>query len=174
MKIISNFLTPELLENLVSSFEKTNDWKFRNDYYQYGMHGQNFSGQEMPKNDEFYRTSFERSEVLTTNPFVLTAVHMLGGPIFRCYRMMPGHGLRIHRDDYLGGHRSANIYLNRQWVWDWGGLLHVLDSQGESCQVVCPKLNTLTIIENTPHFVSPVVEWAGQPRYVLAVFGITA
>lgn len=73
-----------------------------------------------------------------------------------------GDFLREHVDPGVG----IVLYLSKDWVWDWGGLL--LSRVGEGYIATRPVFNQLVIIENkASHFVTPVTTYAKEPRYVL-------
>jgi Rps23 Pro-64 3,4-dihydroxylase Tpa1-like proline 4-hydroxylase len=169
-----NFLSPELAEQVASLYESASDWKSDDQRAVYGKTHQSFNGPRLPADGTSYRTSFDRSLSLESSAPVLAAVALTGGTAHRCYRMRAGQGFRIHTDDYFRGRYAHVLYLNRSWCWDWGGLLHVLDAEGTEGEVVYPAFNLLAttdyFAQRVPHFVSPVAEWAGQPRYVLAIF----
>lgn len=175
-----NYLPADRVEQLARAFEATTDWNRMEDRGQeYALKYPEFKGvPNMPQEGERYWTSFDSSNALMDNPLVRLVVSELHGNCHRCYRMGSGQGLRLHNDSYFGysGTNTAhNLYLNRRWCWDWGGLLHVMADNGATCEVVCPEFNSLASVSYSNsasfHFVSQVAEWACQPRYVLAVFG---
>ena len=164
-----------LLEEIAQLYQKTEDWIRDDQTTAYGADDLHPLSEHarMPRKGEDYRASFFHSPALSINSHVHAAVALIGGTAHRCYRMEPGQGFRIHSDDYFGGQSSRILYLNRNWVWDWGGLLHVIEA--DSCRVVFPEFNLLATMDyaqgKVPHFVSQVAPWALEPRYILSVFG---
>jgi len=170
------FLPRAHVEEMISLYEAASDWERTDQSSPYSSRYQGISEYRMPASSEMYQASFDNSLKLQKNEKVCAAVRAIGhSTTHRCYRMRSGQGFRIHRDDYFGGRYAYVLYLNRNWAWDWGGLLHVLVEEGKKCHVVFPEFNLLARTDyskhRVPHFVSPVAEWAKQPRYVLAVFG---
>ena len=168
-----DFLPAELAERVATAFEHATDWtRLRNDGQYHAEHvGMEFAGPKLPGHDETYWADFHTSMELKTAPAVVEAVRLImrGGRAsdYRCYRMEPGEGFRIHSDSYFGGRYAFTLYFNRRWVWDWGGLLHVISNDGASCRVVLPEFNLLAAVDyqvKAPHFVSPVAAWAKQLR----------
>lgn len=137
----------------------------------------------LPGQDENYRASFETSEQIRSHPTVRELYELLIKPLIdirlgiKCetvtllaYRMTGGDHFRFHKDDYAGK-AGFVYYLNRKWVWDWGGLL--LSLQGEKVVATIPEFNKLVIFDHSnpetspPHCVTPVTSWALEPRYML-------
>lgn len=86
----------------------------------------------------------------------------------RAHRMEVGDHFRCHRDNRVG-ERGFTLTLSKGWKWDWGGLLMVMGE--EKPEAFLPRWNELVIIEGDPHFVTPVCDWALEPRYTLVGFG---
>jgi hypothetical protein len=181
-----NFLPEAEATELAQLYETATDWATEKQSFVYGgshLSGggkdkyQSFASDRLPTVGESYYASFDLSPGLTKHPAVLAAVAKIGGSTYRCYRMGPGQGFRVHIDDYFKGRFSHVLYLNRRWVWDWGGLLHVVSEDGQSGEVVFPEFNTLATMDyaekKVPHFASFITSWAREPRYVLAIFGGT-
>ena len=172
-----NFLEERRAERLAELFADEAHWEPVSQTKAYSDEFRQFPGRGMPYGTERYLASFERSEKLEQATDVLAATDLIGGTNRRCYQMTAGDGFRIHDDSYFGGTRSHVLYLNKDWRWDWGGLLHVLSDEGRRCDVIYPEFNTLVTldysVQTVPHFVSQVAHWALEPRYVLAVFGGT-
>lgn len=83
----------------------------------------------------------------------------------------PGHFLTQHDDSgYPEQHRRVAYVLNmtRGWRVEWGGLLQFLSADGDVEDVWVPRFNSLALFTvPTPHVVSYVAPFAGQPRYAI-------
>lgn len=87
-------------------------------------------------------------------------------------RYLPGQFLRAHDDSHAAEARryAYVINLSRDWVADWGGLLHFLGPDGRVEDVFLPRFNSLSLFKVPhPHFVGLVSPWARRPR--LAITG---
>ena len=71
-------------------------------------------------------------------------------------------------DGYAGGH-ALTISLNKEWKWDWGGVLNILHGKNYSETLgLIPKWNVANILNNninpSPHFVTPIQKFAKEDR----------
>lgn len=143
----------------------------------------------LPHEHEHYMAKFGRSKTLEQNPEfmdlyrteVLPAITRaisitLSQCDVRCYRLLSGDFYRTHIDDYAGD-VGLIYYINKNWVWDWGGILHVCrddEMADKSIASVLPKFNRAVLINHKvfrfPHFISSVEPWAGEPRYTIISF----
>lgn len=81
-------------------------------------------------------------------------------------RYSKGHFLKEHIDaDSDQGRRYAYVLnLTKNWIPDWGGLLH-FNSNNKVVDTMVPRFNTLNIFEvPQEHFVSSVTGYAGEER----------
>jgi Rps23 Pro-64 3,4-dihydroxylase Tpa1-like proline 4-hydroxylase len=139
----------------------------------------------MPSTSEIYYSEFHRSNFLENSTAITECFHTYIKPIIesrtcktiehvdlRCYKMTAGNHFRIHKDTY-----KADIgfiwYLSKEWKWDWGGLLLTIN-EDQTASVTIPKFNQLVIMDHkynqVPHSVTPVADFAGEPRIILVGF----
>lgn len=184
--VIDDFLPIDLAESIHNIFLQEDDWQrydqYRKDHYK---HVFKFHRDELPNETEAYRAKFWRSDSLKANSdlneiFKKEFVHRIENAIktsvnsyeLSCMKCEQGDYYRTHIDGWQG---DFNIiyYANKDWIYDWGGLLHVVeDKQDGYFETVMPKFNRLVILYNEkfkcPHFVTPVTEYARNARYTLA------
>jgi hypothetical protein len=90
-----------------------------------------------------------------------------------CLNYIWTHGsyIPIHTDS---GHEfSMTIYLNPEWIVDWGGLFLYEDTDG-TYRAIVPKFNTAVLnSEATPHTVTLVAN-NSPPRVTLQLFKLRA
>jgi Rps23 Pro-64 3,4-dihydroxylase Tpa1-like proline 4-hydroxylase len=89
-----------------------------------------------------------------------------------CMKCDCGDYFRAHVDGWQGNFNTI-FYANKDWTYDWGGLLHVVEDKDNGYfETITPKFNRLVILYNDkfkcPHFVTPVTEYAQNSRYTLA------
>jgi hypothetical protein len=89
----------------------------------------------------------------------------------RAYKLENGGHFRVHFD-YWTCDIGCIYYINKKWIWDWGGILHVgLEEGVDSVIPIFPKFNRAIFIDHgglrVPHFISPVTEYAQNPRLSL-------
>jgi Rps23 Pro-64 3,4-dihydroxylase Tpa1-like proline 4-hydroxylase len=87
-------------------------------------------------------------------------------------RYLPGHFLKQHNDENLEEGRLYAYVLgfSKDWNPDWGGLLNVLNENGEIVKTLIPEYNSLSIFKVPQnHFVSYVSPFAESER--LAITG---
>ena len=184
--IIDNFLPVNIAEELYKIYSKEENWQrhdqYRKDHYK---HVFKFNRPELPKESESYRAKFWRSDELKQNKevnkiyeteFVHRIEKNIKSPVtsheLSCMKLTQGDYYRTHIDGWQGKYNSI-YYVNKNWTWDWGGLLHVVEDKKDGYfETILPKFNRLVILHNDkfkcPHFVSPVNEYAINPRYTLA------
>ena len=89
----------------------------------------------------------------------------------RCYKLDKGCHYRVHFD-YWAANIGCIYYVNRKWVWDWGGILHVgTGDTVDSVAPIFPKFNRAVFVDHggfrIPHFISHVTDYALSPRFSL-------
>lgn len=188
--VVDDFLPIELAEELNDMYlaEKEKNWEFI-DQTRDGHYGHVFKTNNplLPKEDEPYKAKFWRSENMESdkrfneifdNNFKdkIREISAIDLENFdnRCYRLKQGDYYRLHIDDYAGNINSI-YYVNKDWRWDWGGILHVCDHDDpEYIQPVFPKFNRLVLLHNqkfrSPHFISQIAEFATNPRFSVVSF----
>jgi hypothetical protein len=163
-------LSDELLRRFYgASYDVVNQYK--PDHYA-GLQKQEAFG--WPSSEETYLATFCRCY---TSPSVVE-FHKRVDARLGCetmpplvYRLDPGDHFRCHVDDFLGN-VGYTYFLNRDWKWDWGGLLMVME--GEEARAIFPKHDRLLVRDETNpirHFVSPVAPWARESQYLMIGFG---
>ena len=135
------------------------------------------------KKDEVYMARFKRSNFLENNirdifeKFFKPKLNELVDSELsefdvRCYKLDIGDFYRTHIDDYAGT-IGTTFYLNKNWCWDWGGILHI-GEKDDSLTSIFPKYNRLVVHDmkkfRFPHFISPVTDYAKSSRYTIVSF----
>ncbi len=85
-------------------------------------------------------------------------------PLVNAYSYRVGDFLSLHTDDVKDKRLSFVFYLSPLWQSDFGGTLHLIDSDGNLLEVN-PEHNSLVIFDvtaKTEHFISPVEASAGD------------
>jgi Rps23 Pro-64 3,4-dihydroxylase Tpa1-like proline 4-hydroxylase len=85
-------------------------------------------------------------------------------------RYVAGHFLRRHNDlnEEHGRLCAYVINLSHDWQADWGGLLQILDNDGQVLRTLMPTFNTINLFRvPTEHCVSPVAAFATGARYAI-------
>lgn len=186
--IVDNFLPEEIAEEINALWKAETEWKkqdqVRPEHYQ---HVFKTNSQFFPGESEPYLARFDRADKLEKSArvkelydtyFKPALSEVSGVPLsefdIRCYRLEKGDFYRTHIDDYAG-EVGLTYYVNKRWIWDWGGLLHIGAAHSdEEISSVLPKFNRGMILDHKkfrfPHFVSPVTEYAENPRYSIVSF----
>ncbi len=187
--VIDDFLPEEIANELNKMYVAQQSWEkidqIRERHYQ---HVFSTKSQYLPKGDEFYMAKFDRSRDLEKTPRVDEIYRKYFIPSLkkfsetdlknfdvRCYQLGPGDFYRSHIDDYAGS-IGCVYYLNKKWIWDWGGLLHINSYDGDEndCQTIFPKFNRAVLLDHKkfkfPHFVSLVSHFAKEPRFSIVSF----
>ena len=188
--VLDDFLPIEVANRLNEIYTTETDWEkidqVRERHY---SHVFKTSAECLPRETEHYFASFDRSksiesseefnkiydEVIKTKISKTLDINLT---VFdtRCYRLNPGDLYRTHIDDYAGD-VGLIYYVNKRWVWDWGGILHVCqdgEMADSSISSVLPKFNRAVLLNHRvfrfPHFISSVEKFALEPRYSIISF----
>ena len=189
--IVDDFLPEEIANKLeVMYSDDNNEWEYldqvRDQAYSTGKYGKSFTKSPyFPREEETYTAKFWRSNKLeseTENIFgeyfvpALKSISQLELSKFdrRCFKLDEGCHYRTHIDEWLG-RMSCSYYINKDWIWDWGGILHICSGEDEDyCKPIFPKFNRLVLLNNkkfhSPHFISPVSEFALNSRFSIVIF----
>ena len=191
--VLDNFLPQEVANMLLEKFESYKCWNQVEQTREHYKKGGPFHCDSplLPDESELYYNRTERTALLDKDPqwadifkeyFVNRFESAFKCKITEPYILLQKYGKgsfsRIHTDDYRGEVRHVDIgfiyYLNRRWVWDWGGLLIICpDNKCEDMAAVVPKHNRISIVNHQkrpPHAVTPVTDWAKEVRYGLTGF----
>jgi Rps23 Pro-64 3,4-dihydroxylase Tpa1-like proline 4-hydroxylase len=186
--VIDDFLPLDIAKKIQDLFVTQSSWELinqvRENHYD---HVFKTESPYLPKGDEVYSTKFRRSFVLEKNEDLKSIYNQFFFPFvqkvspfelkefdMRCHKSEKGDYFRTHVDDYAG---SINLiyYVNEKWIWDWGGILNILNDDDHNFnKQILPKFNRVTLLNNkvfkSPHFVSVVEEFAQSSRYSIVSF----
>ena len=189
--IVDDFLPKDLAMLIYNLFDTQPEsgWKFnhqiRPNHYEHVFKTKNLL---LPNKDEVYSARFWRSEGIETSSdfkeilygkFIDNINEMFSKPLkefdTRAYRLNKGDYYRSHMDLEVGGAFNIIYYLNKEWIWDWGGILHICSEEVEEyCKPIFPKFNRLVLLNNkkfnSPHYISSVTEFALKPRFNITIF----
>jgi Rps23 Pro-64 3,4-dihydroxylase Tpa1-like proline 4-hydroxylase len=186
--IIDDVLPLDLALSLHNIFDDTLEWEtidqIREKHYE---HVFKTTSSTLPKENESYSAKFKRSKSLEQTEIINSIFNQYFTPVLkeyspfnvtindiRCYKLDAGDHYRTHIDDYAG---EINLiyYANKEWRWDWGGILNIYsDSNPEFIKPIFPKFNRIVLLNNqvfrAPHSVSSVETFAKNPRYSIVSF----
>ena len=182
--VIDDFLPIEIANELEQMYFKTHSWSYidqvRENHYK---HVFKMNSDFLPSEDEHYLAKFKRSTYLEKkskeifDSFFKTKMNEITNSNLskmdvRCYKLDSGDFYRTHIDDYAGD-VGCVYYLNKDWCWDWGGILNIVN-EDDSLIPIFPKFNRLVIHDmkefRFPHFISPVTDYAKCSRYTIVSF----
>ena len=185
---IDNVLPIEQAKHLFNLFTQEKEWnhieQIREHHYEHVFQSSNPT---LPQPGECYIAKFSRSISLSHDQTLQKIYHQYITPLvkkvspfeltqfdIKCHKQDIGDNFRVHMDDYAGSINSI-LYLNQEWKWDWGGILHVLSNEDEEqIESIFPKFNRLVLLNNkvfrAPHFINTVENFAKNPRYSIVSF----
>jgi len=189
--IIDNFLPDAVADEIESMFCSTStEWKFidqvRDSAYGSGQFGKHKTDNPyLPREDEEYSAKFWRSNNLESKIQSIFDEHFkpaltdisqaeLTNYDIRCHKLDTGDYYRCHMDDYAGV-VGCIYYVNREWIWDWGGILHIVpDHDVDKATSIFPKFNRIVLLSHGgfkfPHFVNTIADYAKKPRFSVVSF----
>jgi Rps23 Pro-64 3,4-dihydroxylase Tpa1-like proline 4-hydroxylase len=186
--VIDNVLPLDLANKLHTVYEQENKWtlleQVRENHY---SHVFKSSNPFLPQEGEAYSAKFNRSNNLENSEIIKDTFNNYLVPLLkavspfemseydvRCYKLDINDYYRTHIDDYAG---TVNMiyYVNKEWRWDWGGILNVYSHEDlELCESILPRFNRIVLLNNkvfrAPHSVSTVEKYALNPRYSIVSF----
>ena len=184
MIIIDDFLPLDVANKLEQLYTLEKKWdivdQVRKKHY---SHVFEMDSPMFPQKDEVYSARFKRSDFLENSvskifeEFFKPKLNELSDSDLsefdvRCYKLDIGDFYRTHIDDYAGT-IGTTFYLNKNWCWDWGGILHI-GVEDDSLNSIFPKYNRLVVHDmkkfRFPHFISPVTDYAKSSRYTIVSF----
>jgi Rps23 Pro-64 3,4-dihydroxylase Tpa1-like proline 4-hydroxylase len=185
---VANVFNDEDLSQILEKFENCTDWvKLDQNKTTHYSHVFRNDSKFLPDENEAYLAKFWRSERLTNDKFILNKTEQALAKVFkqifnldiieidlRCHKFTKGDHFRVHMDGYAGGY-ATTISLNKDWKWDWGGILNILyGSNLEKNLPLLPSWNTMNILNNdvqlSPHFLVPIQPYAQKARYTITCF----
>ena len=88
---------------------------------------------------------------------------------FQYYMWNRGSAIPFHNDDSY--HLGGTIYLNTDWLSEWGGLFIWNERYNKLWKALCPTQNMMVLnTHNEPHMVTEVSSHAPQVRVTIQIF----
>lgn len=190
---IENIFPEKTCKKILNLFKNEKKWKLINqtriNHYKHVFKAEKKLDKKLfPTKKEIYYAKFYRNDNLKKKIFIIKQIKKYIFPILkklkityknfdiRCHKFKSGNFLRMHYDHYAGNY-AVTINLNKEWKWDWGGLLCVIDSKNAKVvNCLCPQWNSMNILcsynknKSSPHFVTSVENYALSPRYSITIF----
>tara|TARA_Y100001973_G_C5174136_1_gene320858 strand:+ start:215 stop:805 length:591 start_codon:yes stop_codon:yes gene_type:complete len=182
--VIDNFLPNDIANDIETLFKEETEWEkinqVRENHYK---HVFKMNSEYFPSSDEEYLARFSRSENLEKetklifDKYFKPKINELSNEKLnlydvRCYSHGEGDFFRTHIDDYAGS-IGCVYYCNKNWCWDWGGILHIGQKDDELLSIF-PKFNRIVIHDmkkfRFPHFISPITHYAKNNRFTIVSF----
>lgn len=185
---VQNFFKEKDLLKILKKYKKCKKWKkikqVRAKHYSHVFKNKS---PYLPSKNEKYLSSFYRSKNLENDKFIKSIINNNLVKFFykqykirdldidiRCHKFTVGDFFRVHMDGYAGGY-AMTLSLNKNWKWDWGGILSVAHGKNESEVLsLLPKWNCANILNNyihpSPHFLSSIQKHALETRYTITCF----
>ena len=185
---VQNFLKESDLLKILKKFKNCKKWKkiqqVREKHYSHIFRSKS---PYLPSKNEKYLSSFYRSQNLENDKFIKDTINQNLLKFFnkqykitdididiRCHKFSTGNFFRVHMDGYAGGY-AMTLSLNKNWKWDWGGILNITYGKNQKELLsLLPKWNCVNILNNyihpSPHFLTPIQSYALETRYTITCF----
>jgi Rps23 Pro-64 3,4-dihydroxylase Tpa1-like proline 4-hydroxylase len=188
--LFSKIFPENVATKVLNKFSINNNWKFifqeRNNHYKHVFKNNSVF---LPSKKEKYLAKFYRSDTLRSDKFIINSIYKFVLPILskkfkitfknidiRCHKFLKNNFLRAHFDNYTAK-LAVTINLNKEWKWDWGGILNIpYGKKFENNLSIIPTWNSMSVLcsikgrKESPHYVSAVQEFALKPRYTITIF----
>ena len=185
---IENFFNNADAEEIFNKFYKNKNWEYivqnKPNHYSHVFKDPSSS---MPDEKEPYLSSFWKNLELADDFFIKEKTYEAIEKNFynffkikdftidiRCHKFEKNNFFRIHMDGYAGGY-ALTVSLNKNWKWDWGGILNIAHGKNNSKLLgLLPKWNSANLLDNynnpSPHYVTPVQDYALETRSTITCF----
>lgn len=174
---------------ILEKFKKNKKWQLINQIKKkHYSHVFKNSSDFLPDANEKYLAHFYRSDSLSLDQYINNSIKRyiiskiekkfkiaVKNVDIRCHKFLADDFARTHFDNYAGDY-AVTINLNKNWKWDWGGLLCIpYGKKFDKTFALAPFWNTMNILTSTngkesPHFVTKINSFAKSPRYSITLF----
>lgn len=182
IEIIDQFLKIDQHNNLLDSLEKLKYNLINQERVEHYNHVFHMEGKYYPKKNEIYSSKFNQLNEISINTlnlddFLSSIVNIISLKYNNKYKyfskpviakLSEGCYYRLHMDTYAGK-IGYTYFINREWIYDNGGLLNFIDSNSNIYPII-PLSNRLIIRQEEnilPHFLSSVEKWASSDQYII-------
>ena len=182
LKAQSDFFSGDILQKIKcqtsnATFEKV--YQERESHYSHVFKSAN---KRITEKGEVYISNYYQATDMETQEFLKNIIAPIIGreikkiiPNIRnimppqLMRFTKGSFLRMHVDDYAG-EAGYTIFINKNWKWDYGGILNFVSVEGDIALPIFPE-NNLAIIRDESkksfHFVSEQTSYSKSDQYLL-------
>lgn len=184
-----NALPNSVAEKILLIFKKNREWTLINQKKKkHYSHIFKNNSKFLPDTKEEYLAYFYRADNLSSNNYIKNSInkyvikkiekHFKFKVSFldiRCHKFTNENFARTHFDNYAGNY-AVTINLNKNWKWDWGGLLCIpYGKEFNKTHTLAPFWNTMNILttkngKESPHFITAVSDFAKSSRYSITLF----
>tara|TARA_R110000851_G_scaffold142275_3_gene280718 strand:- start:364 stop:1011 length:648 start_codon:yes stop_codon:yes gene_type:complete len=185
--IIDNFLLEEDYVELLSIFKNSNYEEINQIREKRYKMWETLNDKHFPSADEDYLAHFWGSNEVSNHikikdmfrnkikPLIKTVTDDVGKFRHQAtrYKNNGRDFIRCHYDDYTGIAGYILYFIENDWKYDWGGLLHL--TKNKKVKTILPKSNRLVLINHSlgmNHWVTPTNIWSKEYRHTLTGFCI--